>query len=114
MLSGCGIRRNAWIPSITSIATTVYHIENVPCCGSISSLESLPPYDEHLNQQGHPHRGGERGPLLHVRDLPGRPAPGPTFPPGLPVQRFSVLTGTPSFALVSPSNLPVVVRFSDF
>jgi len=44
----------------------------------------------------------------------GRPLPGPTFPSCLPVQRFSVLTGTPSFALVSPSNLPgrgQVLRF---
>ena len=80
MLSGCGTRRNAWIPSSTSIATTVYHIENVRCFGSISSLEALQPYDEHLNQQGHPHRGGKRRPLLHVRDLPGKAGAGLDLP----------------------------------
>ncbi len=44
----------------------------------------------------------------------GKAGAEPTFPSCRLGQRFSMLTGTPSFALVSPSNLPVVVRFSDF
>jgi hypothetical protein len=38
MFSGRGAYRIAWIPKNTSMASTVYHTENVRCFGSIVAL----------------------------------------------------------------------------